>query len=94
LDNLRTTNIKIGDARFNISSDKRYLAQLRPGVMNAIVTSLKRTGGVDFFEPRMTKLFSTLVLPTDICLDVGAKTEGAVRRVKALLQPLADMPGQ
>lgn len=72
MDNLRTANIKIGGARFNISSDDRYLAQLRPGVMNAIVTSLRRVGGLDSFEPRMAKLFSTLVQPTDICLDVGA----------------------
>lgn len=69
---LRVASVRIGHARFNISSDDHYLRQLRPGVKNAIVNIVRRAVRADSFEPRMERLFSSLVRPGDTCLDVGA----------------------
>jgi predicted O-methyltransferase YrrM len=69
---LRTASVKIGKARFNISSDDLYLKQFRPGARHRIANAIRRVAGTDAFEPRMTQLFSRLIRPDDICLDVGA----------------------
>lgn len=68
----RTASVRIGGARFNITSDDQYLKQLRPGIRNAVVNAVRRAAGRDAFEPRMAKLFATLIQPSDICMDVGA----------------------
>jgi FkbM family methyltransferase len=69
---LKTASVKIGKARFNISSDDLYLRQFRSGARNQIANAIRRVAGTDAFEPRMTRLFAHLIRPDDICLDVGA----------------------
>lgn len=68
----KTVSVKIGASRFNIASDDLYLKQFRTGTKNIFSNAFRRIAGTDAFEPRMAHLFSKLIRPTDICLDVGA----------------------
>jgi len=68
----RLIQLKIGSKRYSIATDDEYLRNNGPGLKVRIKNSLKALVGGNTFEPRMTRLFSTLIQPTDTVLDIGA----------------------
>ena len=68
----RLNQLKIGSNRYSIATDDEYLRSNGPGVKVRIKNALKALVGRNTFEPRMTRLFSTLIQPTDTVLDIGA----------------------
>ena len=72
MNNTRTRKLTIGQSKYLITSDDSYLKAMRPGFLAAVSRQarLLRYGGD--FEPRMVRLYETLVRPEDVVLDVGA----------------------
>lgn len=64
--------LRIGSRRCSIASDDEYLRWNGPGLKARIKNSLKALLGRNTFEPRMTRLFSTLIQPVDNVLDIGS----------------------
>ncbi len=64
--------LRIGSKRCSIATDDEYLRWNGPGLKDRIKNSLKTLAGRNSFEPRMTRLFSTLIQRTDTVLDIGA----------------------
>ena len=71
---MQTTEVRlsIGTRAYQIRSDDTYLRAMRPGTMHRIEAAVRRAVRANRFEPRMTRLYSTLVRQQDVVLDVGA----------------------
>jgi FkbM family methyltransferase len=65
-------SLVIGSKGYRIRSDDTYLKAMRPGLVHRVEVALRRTVGANRFEPRMARLYATLIRPTDVVLDVGA----------------------
>lgn len=68
----KTINLSIGGHNHRITSDDVYLRQMRSGAGSAINNALRGLLGLNRFEPRMARLFSTLIEKHFDVLDVGA----------------------
>jgi FkbM family methyltransferase len=64
--------LSIGTKAYRIHSDDTYLRAMRRGTLHSIEAAVRRAVGANRFEPRMARLYSTLVRPQDVVLDVGA----------------------
>ena len=72
LDEPKSFRLKIGTRQCTIASDDEYLRRNRPGLKHRLKSGLKAAFGADEFEPRMARLFRSLIRPNDVVLDVGA----------------------
>ena len=68
----QTIDLSIGGRNHRITSDDVYLRQMRSGTGNALNSALRGLVGLNRFEPRMDKLFSSLIEKQFDVLDVGA----------------------
>jgi FkbM family methyltransferase len=68
----KTIRLRIGDRYYSIATDDEYLRQFRPGMKNRTKNLLRSLVGRDGFEPRMTRLFKTLIKPSFTAFDIGA----------------------
>jgi FkbM family methyltransferase len=64
--------LSIGTKSYRIRSDDTYLRAMRRGTLPRIEAAVRRALGANRFEPRMVRLYSTLVRPQDVVLDIGA----------------------
>jgi len=65
-------NLKIGNKKYQIVSDDDYLPQMRSGFKSSIVNLIKVLIRKNSFEPKMVKLFQTLINDYDLVMDIGA----------------------
>ncbi|MEM9276109.1 MAG: FkbM family methyltransferase [Cyanobacteria bacterium P01_F01_bin.143] len=65
-------NLKIGDKKYQIVSDDDYLPQMRSGLKSSIINLIKTLINQNGFEPKMVKLFQTLIKDDDLVMDIGA----------------------
>jgi len=65
-------NLKIGNKKYQIVSDDDYLPQMRSGFKSSIVNLIKVLIRKNSFEPKMVKLFQTLINDYDLVTDIGA----------------------
>ena len=65
-------NLKIGNKKYQIVSDDDYLHQMRSGLKSSIVNLIKTLSKQNGFEPKMVKLFQTLIKDYDLVMDIGA----------------------
>ena len=65
-------NLKIGNKKYQIVSDDNYLPQMRSGLKSSIVNLIKTLSKQNGFEPKMVKLFQTLIKDYDLVMDIGA----------------------
>ena len=68
----KSINLKIGSKKYQIISDDDYLPQMRSGLKASLVNLMKTLMKRNDFEPKMVKLFRTLVKEEDVVIDVGA----------------------
>lgn len=68
----KSINLKIGKKKYRIVSDDDYLPQMRSGVKSSIINLIKTLILRNDFEPKMVKLFQTLIKKDDVVIDVGA----------------------
>ncbi|MGK7894542.1 MAG: FkbM family methyltransferase [Xenococcus sp. (in: cyanobacteria)] len=68
----KSINLRIGSKKYQIVSDDDYLPQMRTGFKSSLVNLIKTLLRKNDFEPKMVKLFQTLITEDDIVIDVGA----------------------
>ena len=68
----KAINLKIGDKKYRIVSDDDYLPQMRSGLKSFLLNLVKTLLNRNDFEPKMVKLFQTLIKEDYVVIDVGA----------------------
>ena len=68
----KSINLRIGDKKYQIISDDDYLPQMRSGLKSSIVNLIKTLIKRNDFEPKMVRLFQTLIKEDDVVIDIGA----------------------
>ncbi len=68
----KSINLRIGSKKYQIVSDDDYLPQMRSGLKSSFVNLIKTLIKRNDFEPKMVKLFQTLIKADDLVIDVGA----------------------
>ncbi len=68
----KSINLRIGSKKYQIVSDDDYLPQMRSGFKSSIINLVKIILRKNDFEPKMVRLFQTLITEKDIVIDVGA----------------------
>ncbi len=68
----KSINLRIGKKKYQIVSDDDYLPQMRSGLKSSLINLIKTLMKRNDFEPKMVRLFQTLIKKDDVVIDVGA----------------------
>lgn len=68
----KSIKLKIGNKKYDIISDDDYLPQMRSGLKSWLINLAKILLQRNGFEPKMVRLFQTLIKDSDTVIDIGA----------------------